>query len=115
MERHMTDKAKPVDLLEVDQVAAALGISRWSVYRWCSEGRIPCIRAGRKVRFELAKVIEALRDCGHVKKERPSFHRPPPPAPVTTTRAPSRPVREERLDPSERIRAAVDATRALEE
>jgi excisionase family DNA binding protein len=51
-------------LMEVDEVAAVLGVTRWTIYRWASEGRIPCVRAGRKVRFELERVIAALRSEG---------------------------------------------------
>ena len=51
-------------LVEVDEIAAVLGVTRWSVYRWAAQGRIPCVRAGRKVRFELERVIAALRSEG---------------------------------------------------
>ena len=54
----------PPRLVEVDELAAVLGVTRWSVYRWAAQGRIPCVRAGRKVRFELERVIAALRSEG---------------------------------------------------
>jgi excisionase family DNA binding protein len=54
----------PPRLIEVDELAAVLGIGRWSAYRWAAQGRIPCVRAGRKVRFELERVIAALRSEG---------------------------------------------------
>jgi excisionase family DNA binding protein len=54
----------PPRLVEVDELAAVLGVTRWSVYRWAAQGRIPCVRAGRKVRFELERVIVALRSEG---------------------------------------------------
>jgi excisionase family DNA binding protein len=54
----------PPRLVEVDEIAAVLGVTRWSVYRWAAQGRIPCVRAGRKVRFELERVIAALRSEG---------------------------------------------------
>jgi excisionase family DNA binding protein len=51
-------------LLEVNDIAAVLGVTRWTIYRWAAQGRIPCIRAGRKVRFELERVLAALRSEG---------------------------------------------------
>jgi len=61
---HKVQPAAATALMEVDEVAAVLGVTRWTTYRWASEGRIPCVRAGRKVRFELERVIAALRSEG---------------------------------------------------
>ena len=54
------DVARP-QLVDVDEVAATLGLSKWTVYRWAEADRIPCIRAGRSIRFVLAEVMAALR------------------------------------------------------
>jgi excisionase family DNA binding protein len=54
----------PPRVVEADDVAAVLNVTKWSIYRWAAQGRIPCVRAGRKVRFELERVIAALRSEG---------------------------------------------------
>ena len=60
---HSAPQAAP-RVVEANDVAAVLHVTKWTVYRWASEGRIPCIRAGRKVRFEMERVIAALRSEG---------------------------------------------------
>ena len=73
-------------LVEVDGIAAVLGVTRWTVYRWASEGRIPCIRAGRKVRFEMERVIAALRSEGPRAQTPPGMASVPVTAPSCATR-----------------------------
>jgi excisionase family DNA binding protein len=111
-------------LMDADGVAAVLQVSRWSIYRWASAGRIPSVRLGRRVRFELDQVIAALR---HTPTARPAA---PP------HRAAERRLLPGRRDPHagsgpggnahapsglgpqgdlERLRATVAATRALGE
>jgi excisionase family DNA binding protein len=34
-------------LLRVDEAAAALNVSRWTIYRWVNEGRLRATRIGR--------------------------------------------------------------------
>jgi excisionase family DNA binding protein len=67
----------PPRLVEVDELAAVLGVTRWSVYRWAAQGRIPCVRAGRKVRFELERVIAALRSEGPRVEASPAMRKRP--------------------------------------
>jgi excisionase family DNA binding protein len=62
--KHKVQPSAAVALVEVDDIAAMLSVTRWTVYRWASEGRIPCVRAGRKVRFEMERVIAVLRSEG---------------------------------------------------
>lgn len=45
-------------LLGVDEVARYLGVGRVTVYRWCREGRLPCLKVGRSWRVRR----EALDD-----------------------------------------------------
>jgi excisionase family DNA binding protein len=98
-------------LLDVDAVAGALGVSRWSIYRWCAAGQIPCIRAGRKVRFDLEAVISALRDHQETEAQHAtiSFIQPTmdPPG-VDSDVGP-----KNRDNELRRLRSAVAATKAL--
>jgi excisionase family DNA binding protein len=42
------DEALPKkDLLSVEDVAGYLGVGQVTVYRWCREGRLPCLKVGR--------------------------------------------------------------------
>ena len=38
-------------LLDVSQVANYLGVSEVTVYRWCRDGRLPCLKIGRGLRI----------------------------------------------------------------
>lgn len=51
----------PVDLVEVDVVAARYRVSPRSVYRLAKAGKIPSYRVGRQLRFDLQEVSAALR------------------------------------------------------
>jgi excisionase family DNA binding protein len=55
------------DLLSVEEVAEYLGVNPVTVYRWCREGRLPCVRIGKfwRVRQQVLDVF--LHD-----KERPA-------------------------------------------
>ncbi len=43
-ERHRDDD---VALLSAEEAAERLGVDRATVWRWCREGRIPCLKIGR--------------------------------------------------------------------
>ena len=34
-------------LLGVEDVAGYFGVTKTTVYRWCKEGRVPCLKIGR--------------------------------------------------------------------
>jgi excisionase family DNA binding protein len=42
--RHREDD---VALLSAEEAAERLGVDRATVWRWCREGRIPCLKIGR--------------------------------------------------------------------
>lgn len=103
----LRDDATQRRLVDVDAVAAALGINRWTIYRWARTGRIPSFGAGRKVRFQLAEVIARLR-------REPSVAQPPRVAQLAALRrASTAAARTPTPDHDARRRAAVAATRAL--
>lgn len=49
-------------LLTVPEVAKFMGVSRYHVYNLASEGRMPVIRIGRSLRFDLKKVLRVLAE-----------------------------------------------------
>ena len=55
--------AEPPRLLTAPELAGVLKVSTSHVYPRVACGEIPAIRIGRAVRFELAAVLDALRDA----------------------------------------------------
>ncbi len=47
-------------LVTAQQVADHIGVHKATVYRMVTEGLIPCVRAGRAIRFDLDSVLHAL-------------------------------------------------------
>jgi excisionase family DNA binding protein len=47
--------------LSVAQLASILGLSRTTVWSMASAGTIPCLRLGRNIRFDPARVAEWVR------------------------------------------------------
>ncbi len=39
------------DLLDVEEVAEYLGVGQVTVYRWCREGRLSCLKLGKSWRI----------------------------------------------------------------
>ncbi len=53
----MTQQASQLTrLMNVNEVARFLGISRWTVYRLVRDGDLHAVRAGERLRFRLADV-----------------------------------------------------------
>lgn len=55
------------DLLDVAEVAGYLGVGTVTVYRWCREGRLPCLKVGKSWRIR-QESLEDFLDRG----ERPT-------------------------------------------
>lgn len=49
------------DLMDIPEVAEYLGIERVTVYRWCRDGRLPCLKLGREWRLRRTALEEFLR------------------------------------------------------
>lgn len=58
MDRERVDRD---DLLGVPEVAGHLGVGRVTVYRWCRDGRMPCVKVGRKWRIRRGALSDFLR------------------------------------------------------
>ena len=49
------------ELLGVEEVAEYLGVGQVTVYRWCREGSLPCLKIGRRWRVRREALAEFLR------------------------------------------------------
>ncbi len=49
------------DLLDVEEVASFLDVGPVTIYRWCREGRLPCLKIGRSWRIRREALEEFLR------------------------------------------------------
>ncbi len=49
------------DLLSVEEVAEYLGVGQVTIYRWCREGRLPCLKIGKSWRIRRAVLEDFLR------------------------------------------------------
>src|SRR3712207_7067847 len=49
------------DLLSVEEVAGYLGVGPVTIYRWCREGRLPCLKIGKSWRGRREALEEFLR------------------------------------------------------
>lgn len=67
--------------VDVDEVAAHLGVARDTVYRWVESKGFPAHRAGRLLRFKLSEVDDWVRTGGADEED----------APAATTKGPASP------------------------
>ena len=51
-------------LLSADETAERLGVDRATVWRWCREGRIPCLKIGRLWRVRRESLEAPLKEAG---------------------------------------------------
>lgn len=50
--------------LSVEEIAAHLGVSKESIYRWLEKGRIPAHRVGKLWKFKTSEVDKWVRSGG---------------------------------------------------
>ena len=49
-------------LLSVEEVAEYSGVTTTTVYRWCKEGRIPCLKIGKHWRVRREELVDLLKE-----------------------------------------------------
>src|SRR5918994_7932339 len=56
--------ARETQLLAVADVAGMIGVKETTVYRWCSEGKLPCLKIGKHWRIRRGVLEDFLRQSG---------------------------------------------------
>src|SRR5215211_5466622 len=54
--------ARETQLLAVADVAGMIGVKETTVYRWCSEGKLPCLKIGKHWRIRRGVLEDFLRE-----------------------------------------------------
>ena len=57
----LVQKTIPTNLLNSEELAKALSVSIHSVRKWRFEGKVPCYKLGKSVRYDIQAVITALQ------------------------------------------------------
>jgi excisionase family DNA binding protein len=50
-------------LLSAEEVAEHFGVTTTTVYRWCREGRIPCLKIGKHWRMRREDLVDFLKEA----------------------------------------------------
>jgi excisionase family DNA binding protein len=56
--------ARETELLAVAEVAELIGVKQTTVYRWCSEGKLPCLKIGKHWRIRREVLEDFLKESG---------------------------------------------------
>ena len=57
-------------LLSTDEVAEYFGVTTTTVYRWCREGRIPCMKVGKHWRVRREELVDSLEKAEDTQQTR---------------------------------------------
>lgn len=49
-------------LLSVKELSEYTGLAAWTIYEWVSQKRIPFVKLGRKVAFDLRRIDELIEE-----------------------------------------------------
>jgi excisionase family DNA binding protein len=50
-------------LLSAEEVAEHFGVTTTTVYRWCKEERIPCLKIGKHWRMRREELVDFLKEA----------------------------------------------------
>src|SRR5687767_5589486 len=56
--------ARETELLAATEVAELIGVKETTVYRWCSEGKLPCLKIGKNWRIRRGVLEDFLKESG---------------------------------------------------
>ena len=56
------ERRQEIDLLGAEDVAGMLGVKESTIWRWCREGRLPCLKVGKRWRVRREALEDFLRE-----------------------------------------------------
>ena len=56
------EKGQGIELLGAEDVAGLLGVKESTIWRWCREGRLPCLKVGKRWRVRREALEDFLRE-----------------------------------------------------
>jgi excisionase family DNA binding protein len=58
---HRTGRTWETELLGAEDVAGMVGVKETTVYKWCKEGRLPCLKVGKRWRIRRGDLEDFLK------------------------------------------------------
>jgi excisionase family DNA binding protein len=58
---HRTGRTQETELLGAEDVAGMVGVKETTVYKWCKEGKLPCLKVGKRWRVRRGAVEDFLK------------------------------------------------------
>jgi excisionase family DNA binding protein len=58
---HRTGRTHKTELLGAEEVAELVGVKETTVYRWCKEGKLPCLKVGKRWRVRREELEAFLK------------------------------------------------------
>lgn len=58
-------RTRETELLGVEDVAGLVGVKETTVYKWCKEGKLPCLKVGRRWRVRREAIDDFLKGSEH--------------------------------------------------
>jgi excisionase family DNA binding protein len=58
---HRTGRTQETELLGAEDVAGMLGVKETTVYKWCKEGKLPCLKVGKRWRVRRGDLEDFLK------------------------------------------------------
>ena len=64
-EGNRTTRAGETELLGAEEVAELVGVKATTVYKWCKEGKLPCLKVGKRWRIRREALEDFLKRSEH--------------------------------------------------
>src|SRR4028119_86756 len=58
---HRTGRTQETELLGAEDVAEIVGVKESTVYKWCKEGKLPCLKVGKRWRVRRGDLEDFLK------------------------------------------------------
>jgi excisionase family DNA binding protein len=62
---HRTGRTQETELLGAEDVAGLVGVKETTVYKWCKQGKLPCLKVGKRWRVRRGDLEDFLKESQH--------------------------------------------------